>query len=118
MKGKTKVVIANKEFILNYATNRWGLNKKRSVGPTSDSIRQCSPRDLDEWKNYYYSNVRTVEEIDEVGRRLFEIVREILPRENRFFPDLLDSITENDCIEYIHTLVINKQYEGYNRERN
>ena len=34
--------IANKEFILNYTTSRWGLNKKVNVGSTSDSIRLCS----------------------------------------------------------------------------
>lgn len=29
---------AEKEFILNYATNRWQLNFKKNVGSTSDSI--------------------------------------------------------------------------------
>lgn len=47
--------VANKEFILNYTTNRWGLNKKVNVGPTSDSIRLCSPNSLQEWEDYYYS---------------------------------------------------------------
>lgn len=31
--------IAKREFVLNYAMNRWQLNFKRNVGPTSDSIR-------------------------------------------------------------------------------
>lgn len=33
-----------KEWILNMATNRWGLNKKNSVGPVSQWIRECGPK--------------------------------------------------------------------------
>jgi len=32
-----------KEWILNMATYRWGLNKKDSVGPVSSWIRECGP---------------------------------------------------------------------------
>lgn len=42
---------AEKEFILNYAMNRWQLNFKKNVGPTSDSIRICNPSSLEEWKD-------------------------------------------------------------------
>lgn len=108
--------IANKEFVLNYTTNRWGLNKKVNVGPTSDSIRLCAPNNLQEWADYYYNNVRTPEQIDDVGRRLYDKVHNVLPTENRFYPLLLDSITEEDCINYIHYLVIDRQYEGYLKE--
>lgn len=108
--------IADKEFVLNYATNRWGLNKKKNVGPTSDSIRICAPRSLQEWADYYYSNVRSYEHINELGLKLFDKVRNTLPNERRFYPDLLDSITADDCIDFIHQLVINRQYEGYLKE--
>ena len=47
-----------KEWILNSAMNRFQLNFKRNVGATSESIRKCEPRTIDEWKNYYFSNVR------------------------------------------------------------
>ena len=43
---------AEKEFVLSYAMNRWQLNFKKNVGPTSDSIRECSPTSLGEWENY------------------------------------------------------------------
>ncbi len=108
--------MANKEFVLNYATNRWGLNKKANVGPTSDSIRLCAPQSLQEWADYYYNNVRPYEHIDELGRKLYEKVRMVLPSEMRFFPALLDSITEDDCIQFLHQLVINRQYDGYCKE--
>ena len=48
-----------KEWILNSAMNRYQLNFKRNVGATSESIRQCAPKNMEEWKNYYYSNVRS-----------------------------------------------------------
>ena len=38
-----------KEWILNIATNRWGLNKKDSVGPVSQWIRECSPKTIEDW---------------------------------------------------------------------
>lgn len=108
--------IANKEFILNYTTSRWGLNKKVNVGSTSDSIRLCSPNSLQEWEDYYYSNVRTREQIVNIGLRLYDKVHNILPGENRFFPALIESITRDDCIDFIHNLVIDRQYEGYLKE--
>ena len=51
--------MAKKEFVLNYAMNRWQLNFKKNVGPTSDSIRICNPSSYEEWCDYYYSNVRS-----------------------------------------------------------
>jgi len=33
-----------RETLLNYAMNRWGLNKAQSVGPTSELIRACAPK--------------------------------------------------------------------------
>ena len=46
-----------KEWILNIATNRWGLNKKESVGPVSLWIRECNPKTKEEWKKYYYEKL-------------------------------------------------------------
>ena len=46
-----------KEWILNMATNRWGLNKKNSVGPVSLWIRECSPKTTKEWEKYYYEKL-------------------------------------------------------------
>ena len=41
-----------KEWILNMATNRWGLNKKNSVGPVSQWIRECRPKTIKEWEEF------------------------------------------------------------------
>ncbi len=49
-----------KEWILNQAMNRWGLNKKRSVGPVSELIRKCAPRKLEDWERYYYGQLQDI----------------------------------------------------------
>lgn len=108
---------AGKEFVLNYAMNRWQLNFKRNVGPTSDSIRMCNPTSFEEWQNYYYSNVRPKEHLNGLGKSLYHHIKEDLPCEDRFHPDLLSSITEQDCVKYMHTVVLERTYNGYLKER-
>lgn len=51
--------------------NRFQLNFKRNVGPTSESIRKCEPKSLDEWREYYFKNVRSKEHIEELGKKLY-----------------------------------------------
>ncbi len=109
--------VANKEFVLNYAMNRWQLNFKRNVGPTSDSIRLCSPSSYEEWRSYYYSKVRTKNHLDSLGRSLYQHIVDDLPPEKRFHPDLLALITEQDCINYMHMVVLERTYNGYRKER-
>jgi hypothetical protein len=108
---------ANKEFVLNYSMNRWQLNFKRNVGPTSDSIRFCNPSSFKEWCTYYYSNIRSKEHLDNLGRQLYAHITEDLPLENRFHPMLLASIDEKDCIEYMHMVVLERTYNGFLKER-
>ncbi|MDP6235777.1 MAG: MjaI family restriction endonuclease [Candidatus Poseidoniaceae archaeon] len=107
---------AKPEFVLNHVMNRFQLNFKRNVGSTSDSIRECRPSTLEEWKDYYYDNVRSSDHIDSLGERLYEKISEVVSEENRFHPNLLDQIDEEMCIEYMHNLVINRTWNGYARE--
>ena len=108
---------AKKEFILNYAMNRWQLNFKRNVGATSDSIRRCNPNNVAEWEKYYFSNIRSVEQIDELGRSLYQHITVDLSCEERFHPNLIKSITEEDCINYMHEIVIYRVFHGFIKER-
>ncbi len=107
---------ATKEFILNYTMNRWKLNSKKNVGPTSDSIRICKPEAYDDWKSYYYNNVRSRDQIDSLGELLYQHIKNDLPSEERFHPNLIASITKQDCIFYMHNIVIDRVYNGYNTE--
>lgn len=47
-----------KEWILNSATNRFQLNFQKNVGAVAEEIRKCSPKTLEDWRNYYFNNVR------------------------------------------------------------
>ncbi len=98
-----------KEWILNSATNRFQLNFKRNVGATSEEIRKCEPKSLEEWRNYYFSNVKSEAEITELGKKLYVKITEVLTAE-------IEEITELDCINYIKSLVIDRTYDGYVRE--
>lgn len=100
-----------KEWILNNAMNRFQLNFKRNVGATSESIRKCEPKTLEDWRNYYYSNVRSREHIIELGKKLYVKITEVIQAE-------VDEITEEDCIDYMHQLVIDRTFDGYMSEIN
>ena len=64
----------------NMVANRFQLNSKRNVGPTSESIRMAQPRSREEWESYYYENVRSREHIADLGRRMYaKIQEEVVP---------------------------------------
>ena len=98
-----------KEWILNSAMNRFQLNFKRNVGPTSESIRKCSPKTLDEWRKYYFANVRPEEHIVELGKKLYVKITEVIQAE-------VAEVTEEDCINYMRQLVIDRTFDGYMTE--
>jgi hypothetical protein len=106
-----------KEWILNMATNRWGLNKKDSVGPVSQWIRECRPKTIEDWKEFYYSKLAEFlkskgiylspqEYIENLGRKLYTKITEVIQAE-------IEEVTEEDCIRYIYNLVVNRTYDGY-----
>jgi hypothetical protein len=98
-----------KEWILNSATNRFQLNFKRNVGAVSEAIRLCSPKTIDEWREYYFTKVRSRSHIEELGRKLYIIITEVIASE-------VGDITEEDCIKFIYQLVIDRTYDGYSTE--
>lgn len=98
-----------KEWILNSAMNRFQLNFKRNVGATSDSIRNCEPKTLKEWREYYFSEVRSKEHIIELGKKLYIKITEVIQAE-------VEEITEEDCINYMFNLVIDRTFDGYMTE--
>ncbi|MCD6451447.1 MAG: MjaI family restriction endonuclease [Acidobacteria bacterium] len=110
-----------KEWILNMAVGRWGLNKKNRVGPVSSWIRECAPKDLSEWQQFYFKKLKMFleskkisldpkEYLASIGKRLYIKVSEVIHSE-------VEEVTESDCLEYIYNLVINRTYEGYLLEK-
>lgn len=89
--------------------NRYQLNFKRNVGATSESIRKCAPKTLDEWRTYYYQNVKSEAHIEELGKKLYVKITEVIQAE-------VNDVTEQDCIDYMKQLVINRTFDGYMTE--
>ena len=98
-----------REWILNSTTSRFQLNFKRNVGPTSESIRKCAPKNIEQWRSYYFNEVRSKKHIHALGKKLYEKINEVVSAE-------VKEITEKDCINYMLNLVIERTYEGYQRE--
>lgn len=98
-----------KEWILNSAMNRFQLNFKRNVGYVSEEIRKCAPKTIEEWNEYYFQNVRTKEHIEDLGRRLYIKITEVISAE-------VEEITEEDCIGYMFNMVIGRTFDGYMTE--
>src|SRR3989344_8341118 len=99
-----------KEWILNSASMRWGLTRKKQVGAVAEEIRKCSPKTLEDWETYYYKNVRQKEHLIELGKKLYTKVSEVLHAE-------IEGITEEDCINFIINLVIKRTFSGYVSEK-
>jgi len=107
-----------RETLLNYGLNRWGLNKAYSVGPTSELVRTCSPKSFEEWEDFYFANAVqkkrdglkvTREYITDLGRKLYVKLSEVVQNE-------LESVQEEECVDYAYNLVLNRTYEGYQTE--
>ena len=99
----------SKEWVLNSAMNRFQLNFKRNVGAVSDEIRKCSPKTVDEWKDYYYNKVYPEAHIEELGQKLYTKITEVLVAE-------IDDVTEEDCVRYMKQVVIDRTFDGYQTE--
>lgn len=107
-----------RETLLNYGMNRWALNKKHSVGPTSELIRACAPQTFQDWEDFYFTNAYqgkrdgikiTRDYIVDLGKKLYVKLSEVVQKE-------LASISEGECIDYAYNLVLNRTYEGYKTE--
>ena len=100
----------SKEWILNATTGRFQLNFKRNVGAVAEEIRRCEPKNLEEWQEYYFRAVYPQQHLEELGRKLYVKITEVIQAE-------VDSISEQDCIDYIRNLVIARTFAGYITEK-
>lgn len=112
-----------KEKVLNYACQTYQLSRPNKVGAVMALIRECQPQTIDEWEKWYFENAETAgknnckitkESLTELGERLYAKITEVvIPEWQKAFSQL----TEQDCIDYIFNLTINRTYDGYIREK-
>ena len=98
-----------KEWIINQANMRWQFNRPRNVGKVSEEIRKCAPKFLQDWEEYYYKNLYPKEHLEQLGKKLYIKITEVCQAE-------IESITEEDCVNFVIGLVINRTYDGYQSE--
>lgn len=66
--------------------NRFQFIFKRNVGACSESIKKCAPKSVEQWRDYYYKNVKNESEIEELGKKriankkVIEAIREEMNR--------------------------------------
>ena len=120
---KHSLDFGKKERVLNYACQTYQLSRPNTVGAVMALIRECQPNSFEEWEQWYFLNAHTSgkkpskitnESLRELGERLYAKIREIvIPEWESAFREL----TEQDCIDYIYNLTINRTYDGYLREK-
>lgn len=99
-----------KEWIINQANMRWHLTRPKNVGSVLEEIRKCGPKTAEQWEKYYCAGVYSREHLIDLGRRLYVKISEVCQAE-------IESITEDDCIDFIIDLVINRTFDGYQSEK-
>lgn len=91
---------------LNLAINRFQLNRPKRIGKTDDAISAAIPTSLEEWQEHYISNLRSEQQLDEIGDELFDKMQSVVLAE-------IKSINQEDCRNYVKELVFVKTFEGY-----
>lgn len=120
---KYSLEFGKKEKVLNYACQTYQLSRPNKVGAVMALIRECQPTTIDEWEKWYFENAFTdgkytfkvtEESLDELGNRLHEKITEVVIPE---WQESFNSLTLQDCIDYIRNLTINRTFDGYIREK-
>jgi hypothetical protein len=112
-----------KEKVLNYACQTYQLSRPNKVGAVMALIRECQPKTIKEWEDWYFANAKTTgnnsfkitkESLSELGERLYEKITEVVIPE---WQSAFNNLTKEDCINYVYNLTINRTFDGYLREK-
>lgn len=123
MAKKHSLEFGKKEKVLNYACQTYQLSRPNKVGAVMALIRECQPKTIEEWENWYFEHAHThgkqAFKIDraslvELGERLHEKITEVVIPE---WQEAFRQLTRQDCIDYIYNLTINRTFDGYLREK-
>lgn len=120
---KYSMEFGKKEKVLNYACQTYQLSRPNKVGAVMTLIRECQPRTIQEWKQWYFENAHTAaktpiritpECLRELGERLYEKITEVVIPE---WQAAFSQLTPQDCMDYIYNLTINRTFDGFLREK-
>ena len=120
---KYSMEFGKKEKVLNYACQTYQLSRPNKVGTVMALIRECQPKTIGEWEQWYFENACTTakmptkitrESLQELGERLYEKITEVVIPEWRA---AFSQLTVQDCIDYIYNLTINRTFDGFLREK-
>ena len=112
-----------KEKVLNYANQTYQLSQPNKVGTIMALIRECQPKTIEEWEEWYFEKAYTKgknpakitrDTLIELGERLYVKITEIVIPEWR---EAFNQLTLQDCINYIYNLTINRTFDGFYREK-
>ncbi len=120
---KYSLEFGKKEKVLNYACQTYQLSRPNKVGAVMALIRECQPKTIQEWEEWYFQNAYTSSKesikitadiLNELGERLYEkITSVVIPEWQAAFTQL----THQDCLDYIRNLTINRTFDGFLREK-
>jgi len=112
-----------KEKVLNYACQTYQLSRPNKVGAVMTLIRECQPKTIQEWEQWYFENAHTdaktptkitPECLRELGERLYGKITEVVIPE---WQAAFNQLTIQDCVDYIYNLTINRTFDGFLREK-
>ena len=112
-----------KEKVLNYTSNAYQLTRPSKVGAVMEMIRNCQPKNFEEWRDFYFSVAHTKtkvpikvtqEILQELGTRLYEKITEVVIPE---WTEAFNQITPQDCMDYIYEVTIPRTYDGFITEK-
>src|SRR4030043_2074004 len=122
-KQRYSMKFGKKEKVLNYANQTYQLSRPNKVGAVMTLIRECQPKTIQEWEQWYFENAYTAaksptkitpECLRELGERLYEKITEVVIPE---WQAAFSQLTLQDCIDYIYNLTINRTFDGFIREK-
>jgi hypothetical protein len=120
---KYSMEFGKKEKVLNHANQTYQLSRPNKVGAVMALIRECQPRTIDEWEDWYFEKAVTdsknpvkitKDTLTELGDRLYAKITEVVVPE---WLEAFKSISIQDCRDYIYNLTINRTFDGYLREK-
>ena len=112
-----------KEKVLNYTSNTYQLTRPNKVDAVMALIRECQPKALEEWENYYFEKAYTKtkekvkitkEILEELGERLYAKITEVVIPE---WTAAFEALTLQDCKDYIYEVTIVRTYDGFLLEK-